>query len=78
MKEQMKEQLIADINAASSEKELISAISEIPKQANGEKTSLYQMLNHAFWYDDLKGVEQKRAYMLRIINECPHLFYVFY
>jgi len=74
----MKDKLIARIEKASNSEELFDAIYDIPKQANGEKTSLYQILNHAFWYDDLKGVEQKRAYMLRIINECPHLFYVFY
>jgi len=73
----MKTQLIADLNAANTTGELNTVISGIPKQPNGEKTSLYQMLNHAFWYDDLKTLEQKKAYMLRIVEQCPELFYNF-
>jgi len=73
----MKNKLISDINSANTSEELFDVIYDIPKQTNGEKTTLCRILDDTFWYYDLKTVEQQKAHMLRIIEQCPELFYNF-
>jgi hypothetical protein len=59
--------LKSKIENSKNESELKSAILSIPKQKNGFRTGLYNLLNDAFWYMDLVTVEQKKQFMLKRI-----------
>tara|TARA_R110002096_G_scaffold306639_3_gene501277 strand:- start:2283 stop:2471 length:189 start_codon:yes stop_codon:yes gene_type:complete len=44
--------------------ELEAVVKSIPNQSNGYPTKIQRILENAFWYSDLKTLEEKRRWML--------------
>jgi hypothetical protein len=61
--------LKAKIERAKTSKELENVILSIPKQDNGERQQIYRILDDAFWYIDIKTLEEQKEFMLRKLTQ---------
>ena len=58
-----------EIQRAKTSKELENVILSIPKQDNGERQQIYRILDDAFWYIDIKTLEEQKKFMLRRLEQ---------
>jgi hypothetical protein len=61
--------LKAKIKQARTSEELEKIILSIPKQDNGERQQIYRILDDAFWYIDIKTLEEQKEFMLRKLTQ---------
>ena len=61
--------LKAKIERAKTSEELENVILSIPKQDNGERQQIYRILDDAFWYIDIKTLEEQKEFMLRRLEQ---------
>ena len=64
-----KELLKEKIQHARTSEELENVILSIPKQDNGERQQIYKILDDAFWYIDIKTLEEQKEFMLRRLEQ---------
>jgi hypothetical protein len=57
------------IQHARTSEELENVILSIPKQDNGERQQIYRILDDAFWYIDIKTLEEQKEFMLRRLEQ---------
>ena len=58
-----------EIKRAKTSKELENVILSIPKQDNGERQQIYRILDDAFWYIDIKTLEEQKEFMLKRLEQ---------
>lgn len=64
-----KELLKAKIERAKTSDELENVILSIPKQDNGERQQIYRILDDAFWYFNIKTLDQQKEFMLKRLEQ---------
>ena len=61
--------LKAKIKHARTSEELENVILSIPKQDNGHRQQIARILDDAFWYIDIKTLEEQKEFMLRKLTQ---------
>lgn len=64
-----KELLKEKIQHAKTSEELENVILSIPKQDNGERQQIYKILDDAFWYIDIKTLDEQKKFMLKRLEQ---------
>lgn len=64
----MMQELKTKIKNAKSTQQLKNIVNSIPKQANGERCQIANILDDAFWYINITTFEMQQKFMLSRFN----------